>query len=354
MLPARAMKALVAGSDDARGLLAAVRSLAAYGWRVGVVTPSRRSLAASSRWAAAWHPLDPGDVAGSVRAAASGGAYDVVLPGGDAELWALSEGRDALGCAVPYGSRESVRTALDKVLLGAAGAAAGLLVPETREASDEALASVTSTVVLKSRSHAAVRAGTVVSADGATLRRAAAAMRAAGAEPVVQEHVAGPLLALAVVVRGGEVLGAVQQRTTVMWPRAAGISARAHTVPVDAGLLAAVTALLTAIGWEGLAQLQFVDGPRGPVLLDLNGRCYGSLALASAAGVDLAATWAAAFTGRVVPRGPALPGVRYQWLYGDLRASGLAALRAAPGAAHSVLDVRDPLPAWRYLRSLAR
>ncbi len=337
-------RALVVGADDARGLLAAVRSLAACGWRVGVVTPSRRSLAASSRWCTSWHPLSP-DVVASVP-----DGYDVVLPGGDAELSALSEGRDRLPCRVPYGSRESVRGVLDKVALASAAAAVGVRVPATYGSPD----AVTGTAVLKSRSHASVRVGTVVSSDVDVLRAAADEMRAAGAEPVLQEHVSGPLLALSVVLRDGECVAAVQQRSAGLWPPEAGISTRAETVPVDAALRDGVVALLASLGWEGLAQAQFLDGPEGPVLIDVNGRCYGSLALAAAAGVDLAAVWLGDGGGRAVP------GVRYQWLYGDLRRGWresrdvVGPLAYARGAAHSVWDRRDPRPALVYGASLAR
>lgn len=347
------MRALVVGDDDGRGVLAAVRSLGANGWHVGAVTPSRRSLAASSRWCSAWHPLGP-DVVASVAAVAA--SYDVVLPGGDAEVFALSEGRDEAGCAVPYGSRESVRCVLDKVALGDAAAGAGLAVPRTFASAED----VAGTVVVKSRSHVAGRVPTVVSDDPSVVRAAVASARAAGAEPMVQEHVSGPLLALSVVLSDGEVVAAVQQRASGLWPPCAGISARAETVRVDAALLDRVTALLRSIGWSGLAQAQFLERSDGPVLIDVNGRCYGSLALAAAAGVDLAAAWASSALGLPVVAGPAVPGVRYQWLYGDVRRSWREsrsirpAVAYARGAAHSVWDRRDLRPGVVYGASLAR
>ena len=45
------------------------------------------------------------------------------VPGGDAELFALSEGRDRLPCRVPYGPPESVRRVLDKASLAEAAKA---------------------------------------------------------------------------------------------------------------------------------------------------------------------------------------------------------------------------------------
>ncbi|MEO6500465.1 MAG: hypothetical protein ABIQ09_00975 [Jatrophihabitantaceae bacterium] len=101
-------------------------------------------------------------------------------------------------------------------------------------------------------------------------------------------------------------------------------------------------------------------------LIDLNGRFYGSLALAVRAGANLPATWAALATGRwAEPVEPmtAGGGVRYSWWEGDLRRAlverrgGLArdlagALGAGIGAVHSVGRWRDPAPELARARSL--
>jgi len=339
-------------------MLAAVRSLHGHGWQVGVSTPSPRSLVAVSRRVTNWHPLTS-DVVGSVAAAVAERSYDVVLPGGDAELFALSEGRTEVGCAVPYGSRESVRCILDKLTMTSQAARFGLQVPETREATDAALRAVSEVVVLKSASHVAIRSDTLVSADQRELRKGALAMRAAGVQPLLQEHTTGPLVALSVVIGpDGEVLAAVQQRATALWPPEAGISVRAQTVPVEPELLTTVAAFLDGIGWRGLAELQFIEAPDGPRLIDVNGRCYGSMALAAAAGVDLAAVWADSATGAGGASGPAVVGVRYQWLYGDLRRGWrtghdlLGPLAHSRRAAHSVWDRRDLRPSASYLGAL--
>lgn len=315
-------------------------------------------MVAVSRRVGRWHPLTS-DVVRSVSDAVARERYDVVLPGGDAELFALSEGRDEVGCVVPYGSRESVRCILDKLAMTSEASRFGLQVPETLEATDAALAGVSDVVVLKSNSHVAIRSDTLVSADPRELRERASAMRASGVRPLIQEHATGPLLALSVVIGpGGEVLAAVQQRATALWPPEAGISVRAHTVSVDPALLAEVTAFLVGIGWRGLAELQFIEAPGGPRLIDVNGRCYGSLALAAAAGVDLAAVWASAATGDPAACRPASVGVRYQWLYGDLRRGWraghdvLGPLRDSRQAAHSVWDPRDLRPAASYAVNL--
>ncbi len=80
-----------------------------------------------------------------------------------------------------------------------------------------------------------------------------------------------------------------------------GASCRAVTVPVDPDLSARAAALFRVLGWFGLAELQFLVPAAGPArLIDLNGRFYGSLALAVRAGANLPASWAALATGRDV------------------------------------------------------
>jgi hypothetical protein len=100
-------------------------------------------------------------------------------------------------------------------------------------------------------------------------------------------------------------------------------------------------------------------------LIDLNGRFYGSMALAVGAGPNLPAVWAALATGR---RPPLIPdpwtGTRYHRLEVDLRRAlserrgGLVrdvadCLRYAAGAQHGLWDLRDPAPAVRYSGTLA-
>ncbi|MBB6629299.1 ATP-grasp domain-containing protein [Nocardioides sp. KIGAM211] len=307
-----------------------------------------------------WHELGE-DVVASVTSAVTAGGYDVVLPGGDAELLALSEARDDIPCVVPYGTRESVRCILDKLAMTEAAARVGLGVPRTRPATDEEIDTVTATMVLKSRSHALLRSETLVSDDPAELRAAADAMRASGAEPILQEHCDGRLIAVSLVLGDdARVLAAVQQQATGLWPPEAGISVSAETVETDPVLVEQLAGFLDSIGWRGLAEAQFLETRRGPLLIDVNGRCYGSMALASAAGVDLAAVWATSSIGEDVIAPAAEAGVRYQWLYGDVRRgwrSGrdvLGPLVKSWRATHSVWSLRDPKPSMSYLRTLFR
>ena len=360
---------------DSRGAVAAVRALAATGWRVGVGAPGAAGLAASSRRCSVRHdvPAAHRDMNGFIAAVAEAVervGYEVVFGAGEAEVVALSARRDEIGAVVPYAADEVVQRALDKADLEAAAVRAGIALPPTL-----ALAEVrdpSAPVVVKARRHAAPerrgappRIDTNVVFGAAAAHRRVAQIQADGAEPIVQPFLAGDLVAYSAVAdRDSQVAADSMQVAARIWPRHAGASCRARTVPVDGDIAAGAQRLFASLGWFGLAELQFIvpadDTPR---LIDFNGRFYGSLALAVAAGANLPAVWAALATHRPVARVRARPGVRYQWLEADLRfaLSGPAdrrlrgvgnALAFALTAQHSLLDVRDPAPGATRLRHI--
>ena len=358
------MRALIVEDGFQRGSLAACRALGRTGWEVGIGSPEK-GFASSSRYTTAWHEVPPpeehesGFVAG-VRRAVGAGGYELVFGAGDGEVLALSAARDDLGALFPYGPHEDVVRAFDKVALSEAAQRVGLAVP-ARARPEEA------PVVVKPR-HT-----TVHDPDGGPLRLRAEVkhtqdeaearveyLEGVGAEPLVQRYVDGDLVAqIAVTDRESRVVAAVQQRASSMTPR--GGTARGETEALDAGLAEGVAALLADLNWFGIAQVQFQVPPGGePVLIDLNGRFYGSMALALAAGLNLPAVWASLATDRPLPTiEPPRIGVRYHWLESDLRRAvqerrGLAGtLRYAVGARHGIWDKRDPLPGVRHAGRLA-
>jgi len=386
------MRALVVEYGFNRGALAGVRALAAGGWEVGVAGSPDERVTASSRAVTRTYEVpsseDEDAFVTAVASAVREGGYEVVFPVDDGQLLALSRRRDEVGAVIPYAPHVDVVRALDKVELARAARAVGLTTPAELDADEAALACRSKQVVIKAGSYAMVHENGVGRRIETELVSGAAAgdrlrvIRAAGAEPLIQELVEGRLMAVvAMIDRDGRILVMMQQESERIWPARAGVSARARTVPVDAELGARVGDLLRELRWFGMVELQFVRPAGGaPHIIDFNGRFYGSLSLAVAAGVNLPQAWALLATGR--PAGGLdllLSGVRYQWLAGDLRWSlsqggsaaaldSLAALRYGFGAVHGVGDLRDPGPlvsatalklravkkrarAWRYKRS---
>jgi predicted ATP-grasp superfamily ATP-dependent carboligase len=370
------VRALVVEQGFSRGALAAVRALAQAGWYVGVGSPDGRGLASSSRACARRHVVpaaheNQAAFLAAVAEAVRGGGYEVVFGAGEAEVLTLSEHRDAVPAVVPHASHDIVLTALDKARLGEAAVAVGIHIPASLE--PDSLQDESQPVVVKARLHAQPgqagappRIDTNVVIGASAARRRVAQIAAVGGQAEVQEFLAGDLMAYAAVTTasGRKVVAQSMQVASRVWPPGAGASCRAVSVPVDPELSARAGALFAALGWFGLAELQFIVAADGQArLIDLNGRFYGSLALAVRAGANLPATWAALATGRAVEPVTAGSGVRYSWWEGDLRRAlqerrgGAArdlvgALGAGVGATHSITRLRDPLPAWSQARRL--
>jgi predicted ATP-grasp superfamily ATP-dependent carboligase len=369
-------RVLLIEDGESRIALAAARALAATGWTVGVGAPCR-SHASTSRASSAWHRIPPPGrglepFATAVQAAVTGGGYEVVYGVGDAEVLALSAVRHRIGAVFPYADDDTVRRVLDKWQLMAAAAVVGLRTPRTVRPTPDVVAALRGPAVVKNRLNGEPGSGppklevALVSGQADAVTRIEQ-LRAKGGEPLLQEVVYGRLMALTVLrAPNGELVAVVQQRAGTIWPPQAGISARARTVAVDPGLERQAAELLALLGWVGVAQLQLLETPdEPPALIDLNGRFYGSLALAVAAGVNLPDLWTRLALGLPVPaRTEARAGVEYQWLEGDLRRAfaerrgGLAhdlldCLGQACTAQHSLWQLRDPAPAARQAARLA-
>lgn len=364
-------RALVLSTGRDRGALAGIRALAASGWQVGVGTPDGQGMVTASSACTRSYvvPRPRGDHSAFVegmREAVEDGAYDVVFGGGDDWMAALSAHRTEIPAIVAHPDSTAVHQALNKTVLTARALEVGLTAPVTHPATDETMSDWDGPVVVKCREHWSPGQTRPHRIDARLFPDIFAAagrvthIRSMGADPVLQQPIEGTLMAVVGVFRQGRLTGRVQQHSARLWPTPSGMSARAVTVPVDAQLAEGCERLLSRIGWSGLVELQFIADRRGtPHLLDLNGRFYGSLALAEAARPGLVAAWAELVTGgELVDLPDGRPGLRYTWLAGDLRRAvqerrgGLVAdvagtLRWSIGARHSVFAVSDLGPTAR-------
>lgn len=369
------MRILIVAADGARGAVTAVRALAHSGAHVGTASPSRGALAARSR-ASRWHDVVPwpqrslDDFAEAVNGLVERRRYDIILAGGDDWLFALTAAQDRIDARVAHPSFTAVDQALDKLRVHACALEAGLATPHTELATHEAVSAWRGPAIVKSRRHwvagmrdANVRIEAARCDDLASRRRQVDAVASRGGEPLLQEAVTGRLGAVSVVLHGSDPIVAAQQVAVTSYPTPVGITARGKTVDVDRPLLRGVSDMLAAMGWEGLAQVQFIEDEAGRRwIIDVNGRLYGSLALATAAGADLATAAVRLAAEPEAAGGPAVvarAGVRYQWLEGDLRRmlvsspprdwprEMLDTFRWALTSEHSLWRLDDPGPALR-------
>lgn len=105
---------------------------------------------------------------------------------------------------------------------------------------------------------------------------------------ILQEYFRGDGVGVEVLARRGEIVYAFQHRRLHEVPLTGGGSSLRISEEVDPALLAASRDLLAALGWHGVAMVEFKqDAASGAfVLVEINGRLWGSLPLAVAAGAD--------------------------------------------------------------------
>lgn len=359
------MRVLLVDQSRDRGTLVAARDLAAAGFTVGTGSSVAPSFASTSRYTAHHHEIheceeDEDRFVADIASAVAEGAYDLVFCSYDVGLITLSRRREEIAPAVwPYAQGTVVERAFDKLELAGAARRAGLSAPRTERADATTVAGWDGPVVVKARTHVPSRFPTARFSSATQGLSLIEEIRAGGGDPLLQQPIGGRMGAVVMVVaRNGEPIVEIHQEALRTWPPEAGDTVRGVVRATDPELSRGARALVRELGWFGLVQIEFIRDAAGTVhITDFNGRFYGSMALASGAGVNLAALWAL----HAIDRdggAPHRPRRRagFQWLNRDLaaaRAQGpralLGAVAAIPFASHSMWDPRDPGPAIRYL-----
>jgi ATP-grasp domain-containing protein len=113
-------------------------------------------------------------------------------------------------------------------------------------------------------------------------------------------------------------------------PTGSGSSLRC-SIRLEDRLRVPVERLLKQLEWHGPVMVEFRDdGGDAPWLMDVNGRFWGSVQLAVAAGIDVPRWWVTMLEHGVVPPSPGYrEGVTLRWLWGDVKRF-LNVLRGAP------------------------
>lgn len=353
-------------------MLAACRSLHLAGYDV---TAASSTALAAAKWSRACarrlRVTDARDDAGrfveQLGEELARRPYATLIAGSDSSLLAISRKRERLQELTELGlpPRDVVERSLQREGLAAAAAQVGLAPAVSIRCKDveqalDAGRRLGFPVVLKSPEAPSPSHGAVPSVPkGRTVASEADLAEAASAfhgELLVQRWVKGDLVSFAGVLGGERLLGVAVSRYRRMWRPDGGSVAFGETVAVPPKLQEMVRQLMVAIGWEGIFELELIQlGPEDFMPIDLNPRPYGSMALASAAGVPLAAIWCDWLLGRNPRPVHALAGYRYRWEDADLRHLAwqlrrgnyrAAATTALPHrrVTHAHFQLSDPLP----------
>jgi len=358
---------------EGRATLAACRALRSSGYEVDAVAsrgpaPAQWSLSCSRRLWAPDPRVDRAAFVESLQILLEERHYDVLLPGSDAALHAISEHRDRVIPLVALGlpPHEVVIRALSKTTVFEAWRHTRLAAPPTEIATslDEAreAASVHGFPLI-------VKPSTSVRPDGPGLRQRssrlvrddeelAGTVEDFGLPVLVQRRLHGAVHSLGGVFAAGGLLAAVHSRYERTWPPEAGNVSCSVSLPVPDGLREDVIELLGGLGWRGIFELELLEKDGGGfATIDLNPRVYGSLELAVRADAALPTIWCETLLGDTLENHfrDARGGVWYRWEDAEARnallclRSGritelLGMLKPHRHTAHAQFRLNDPAP----------
>lgn len=330
--------------------LACVRSLGRAGHTVFVASEYRWPIGRWSRFVHGSHRLD-GETLESfaeLRRVAIEWRIDTVLPQTERACLLLNIHRDEwenAGIAVGCATEGVLARAFDKARSIEIAESCGVNVPRTVVPSSiadvrEAAATLTFPCIVKARSSHVWTGSTFITdsgpryvADPEDLEAVVLGAQQGHRWPLIQEVVPGVGKgAFALFDHGTPVAWFAHERLRDVRPSGAGSSLR-RSAALDPRVRAPAERLLRAMRWHGPAMVEFRDdGISDPWLMEVNGRFWGSLQLAIAAGVDFPRLWVDLLrNGHVDPAPDYEEGVTLRWLWGDVKRLVTIARGRPPG-----------------------
>jgi predicted ATP-grasp superfamily ATP-dependent carboligase len=258
--------------------------------------------------------VDVGRTVADVQALARRIGAVAVMPLNDSAVWVLDAARGDLDAPVVGPTGEQARLALDKSLQIEAARHAGYAVPDTLTDSDSGLVGRTSyPCVVKPARAVQCTGGRLVSgsaricADRRELERALGDLAGTG-----------PLLVQPQIVGSGEgVFGLARDAGVVAWsahrrvrmanPAGSGSSA-CVSIPAEDAVTEPAGRLLDGVAWRGMFMVELLRDRAGRAwFMELNGRPWGSMALARRLGLEYPAWALRDALGEASAVAPALP-----------------------------------------------
>jgi predicted ATP-grasp superfamily ATP-dependent carboligase len=195
---------------------------------------------------------------------------------------------------------------------------------------------------------------------------------------MLQEFCLGVGVGVEVLMHKGEGLAVFQHRRLKEFPYTGGFAVTAIAEELDPALVQSSFALLRALRWEGIAMVEFRVNPQNgrAVLMEVNGRYWGSISLPIFAGMDFPLYQWQVVHGEV----PSVPatysvGTRWRWTngyMGRIHWLAIAATRSgdarrtlfrdmkglpadfAPSVCDSLFEASDPMPAAFEIMGFAK
>ena len=323
---------------EQRSALAVTRALGRAGIPVTVGESSQPSLAGSSRYCQRHlcypSPLEnPEQFTDFLSYEMRKGNYRLVIPMTDVTMQLVARiGKAIAPVRAPVPTGEQVLLAQDKKATLMLAQSLGIACPATymmceHDRIEEVATRVQYPVVIKPRWSCYQRGARWVQGpvqyaqDANELTRKYCEIDSQLPQPMVQETIEGEGRGVFLLLWNGGLKAAFCHRRLREKPPSGGVSVLRESIRLDDDLVAQSLDLLNAIGWQGVAMVEFkLDERDGrPKLMEINGRFWGSLQLAIDAGVNFPLMLYRLANGEdVAPQFDYREGVKTRWLLGDL------------------------------------
>jgi predicted ATP-grasp superfamily ATP-dependent carboligase len=321
---------------------------------------------------------DPDGFLRQLRAFISAGGHDMLIPADDQALVAITKHYHELqsllylACPPP----KITHRVLNKIETLDVARACGVLVPDTKvisnslqlsDLSDEIRFPCVLKPAAKGIQNEEVKSYILRSAKDVSVKFPEP--RVFHPPMLLQAYCDGDGVGVEILMQKGQIVAAFQHRRLKEYPHTGGLSVSAISEPLDSELAEKSVSLLRALQWEGPAMVEFKVNreDRRAVLMEVNGRYWGTISLPEFAGIDFPTLhWQVAhgeFPTRTVNYSV---GAQWRWTAGHLlRLHGmmLAARRSIsarkellcnmsdlpwllnPSTHDALLQLSDPLPA---------
>jgi len=346
---------VLVADGDTLSALAIARSLGRRRIPVWVAASKWSALGAHSRYVRgrihhASPETHPTDFVSATEDACKTGRADLVFPTTDVALRLVLQHshrlpESSLAC-LP--TAEAADVALDKARLLRVAESLAIPIPKTHHIEsgdhvDQLADQLAYPIVLKARSSrvyidgAWIAGAPLYAGDSDELRRAYSQICPLDDRPILQEYVPGQGCGVFALMNHGIVRALFSHRRVRENPPQGGVSVVCESCLPHPVARAGAISLLESLQWHGVAMVEFrIDSRDGiPKLMEVNGRFWGSLALAIEAGVDFPyLLYRMAQDGDVPTVTNYRLGIRSRWLLGEL--DRLRTVLLKPGPAHGV------------------
>ncbi|WP_367154427.1 hypothetical protein [Methylomonas sp. HYX-M1] len=322
MQSSQSMQTILLGADSPIGLTM-IRELGRAGIKVHGIGWGKGSVGLYSKYLESAHYRQSGQLVEQLNAIAEAFACPWIMAVSEDDIMFLQRNRDALQVQPIVPSEAAFAAVVNKNVTLEAARQIGIDTPKTWRikalADLEGLASELSyPLILKWDNPHAVKAKIHALNrqvdkfryvyDPAELKQYLTEYDVIGEFPLIQEYCPGYGLGQMFLASAGRVILRFQHQRIAEWPPEGGVSVVCRSLGLDLHqeLMAKSAQLLQTLDWTGPAMVEYRYDPirQRAVLMEINGRFWGSLPLAYYAGVPFVSGWFLAATGGQQPEQP--------------------------------------------------